>query len=101
MHQHQKKLEYWNHFICKKKYWPERITVKRLEEVLPYILMKKEFWDDVLVRHSGESLEPYEMKGKDIKNYEHCFSNMGAMVLQAMYDSRIIKLVVKKDLSCN
>jgi len=97
MYQHQKKLEYWNHFLCRKKYWPKLVTIKKLREVLPYILMNKEFWDDILIRHSGEKMEPEQMKRKDPENYKHCFSNMGLMIYKIMIDYRIIKLKVKKE----
>jgi len=66
-----KKMEYWNHFIAQKKYHGFGVTQKRLIKVLPFVLADKDFWGDVLLRHSGDQMTPEEMKAESLFNYDH------------------------------
>lgn len=87
-----KKLEYWKHFVSQKQYHYNGMTIKRLKKVLPFVLVTSFFWDDVLMRHSGDSMTPEEMKTNSQQNYEHCMGNMASMVFQIMVDQKIIKI---------
>ena len=92
MNNSNKKIEYWRHFVSQKQFHTHGMTTKRLERVLPFVLVSKNFWEDVLMRHSGDGITPEEMQAHSQQNYEHCMGNMNGMTMQIMIEQRIIKV---------
>lgn len=86
-----KKQEYWDHFLTLKNYWGYGVTLKRLEKIKSTIWDDKDFWSDILLRHSGQSITPIEMKNNNFANYQHCFGNFAGMIYQTLIRHEVIK----------
>lgn len=87
-----KKIEYWNHFLCNKQFWPCGMTKKRLEKVKPTAWKDKFFWSDILQRHHGDRYTPKTMKEIMPEIYLHCLGNFAGMLHDIMIENKIIKL---------
>ena len=93
MHYNEERMEqYWQHYCNNKILWGHGVTLKRLEKVKSIIWKDGDFWDDILLRHSGFDKSPEEMKEYDIEVYNHCFGNFMTMVYQSLIEHKIIKL---------
>lgn len=86
-----KKEEYWSWFLNKKQYWGHGFTKKRLEKAYVLLYDDMDFWDDILIRHGGNTMSPQEMEQLDRHNYEHCMGNMTGMIMQCFVENKIIK----------
>ena len=89
----EKKHEYWNHFVAASfvdgpKY-PD-VTGPRLRKIKPAIWADKDFWFDILYRHSGKDMTPDQMLN-DGPLYAHCSGNFWGMVIQTMVERGMIK----------
>ena len=81
------KEDFWKHFLHNSQYWPRGFTVKRLQKVK--MLCVDAVWSDI-VRHGGDILTPQQMKINNPENYDHCMSNMGALIRESMYKNGIL-----------
>lgn len=81
------RLQYWDHFLaawaCGEIEIGSGVTRAKLKKVKPIIMRDSEFWFDILNRHDGNKMTPYEMM-KDKANYEHCLGNFCGMLYQSI-----------------
>lgn len=87
----QKKIEYWDYFLKLKKFHSYGFTKNRLEKAKIILWEDKDFWWDILRRHSGMENTPDEMKINSPELFGHCFGNMNGMITQVLVERGILK----------
>ena len=90
-----KRNEYWNHFIAR---WAVEsiggghgITGPRLRKIKDYIMADEDFWDDVVVRHSGLDTYAEYLQKHYPADYAHCLGNFWGMIHQTLVERGIVK----------
>ncbi len=82
---------WWEYYITNKQHWAHGFTAKRLAKIEPTVKEDKEFWSDILDRHSGAKYSPEEMMEWDEHTFNHCVGNMTGMLMQLFVEHKIIK----------
>ena len=84
---------WWNHFVER---WIvdgvggfHGLTGPRLRKVKKQIFKDHFFWNDIILRHGFESMEPENCKHTD--NYDHCLGNFWGMICQTFVTRGLIK----------
>lgn len=83
-----RRIQYWEHFIaawaCGEIEIGSGVTRAKLKRVKPIIMSDADFWLDVLNRHGGDKMSPYEMMAEDKATYDHCAGNFCGMLYQSI-----------------
>jgi len=89
-----KRLEYWNHFVSR---WAVegvgggyRVTGRRLWKIRDKMLADDDFWQDIVLRHSGLDKTPEQLMAVMPEVYNHCLGNFWGMIYQELMDARMI-----------
>jgi len=91
----RKKHEYWNHFVANWATSPKSgpiTTGPRLTKVKPVIWQDKDFWWDIIDRHSGADRTPEEMAAQEPELYAHCLGNFWSSVRMEIHRQNDFKL---------
>lgn len=83
-----RRYQYWDHFIaswaCGEIEIGSGVTRAKLKRVKPFIMRDDDFWFDILNRHGGDKVSPYEMMAADKATYAHCAGNFCGMLYQSI-----------------
>lgn len=82
---------YWNYFLENKMYWPNGVTLKKLEKAEQLIMEDGILWDDILRRHKGYAYWPENMRRLKPDMFQHMIGNMGSMIRENLVRNKIIK----------
>jgi len=80
---------WWQHYILSDYRLPI-FTKTRLAKVKPFAMEEPRLWQDV-DRHRLNYGTPKHLKESFFHHYEHCMSNMGAIIREIMTKYKIIK----------